>query len=187
MHAEFFQILADVVEDAVEAGFEDDLIIFFAQQLFSAVDQFIDVFFLVAAGWFVSGNVLEDFIGRKNESIAVLCLNTFGDVVDVVALVAVDREGEFDIVDFQITQPDAGAEDIHLATGIVDIIFTVDSKTHRAHQRCQRGTVGRAAPVTDVQWTGGVGGNKFDLYFFAVGSPAFTKAVAASEDVVDDV
>jgi len=41
--------------------------------------------------------------------------------------------------------------------------------------------------MADMQWTGRVGRDKLDLYFFAFGGVALTKTVTCCDDVIDDV
>src|SRR3989344_5837862 len=62
-HAEFIQVLADVIEDDLEAEVEHLAVGRRAEQRFGALDEGIDVFFLVTAGRFIGRHAVEYFGG----------------------------------------------------------------------------------------------------------------------------
>ena len=86
---------------------------------------------------------------------------------------------------FQIAQPDAGGQDVHLPAGIVHIVFPVNPVADRLQQIGDGGAEGRAATVADVQRAGRVGGDEFHLHPLATTELASAKGVAALEDFVD--
>ncbi len=96
-------------------------------------------------------------------------------------------KGDLDAVFLQIAQPDTDRENIHLAAGIVDIIFAVDIKTDRAHQRSHGSAVSSTTTVTDVQRAGGIGGDKFELDFFTLADFGAAKAFALFQNLADDI
>jgi len=67
---------------------------------------------------------------------------------------------------------------MHLAAGIVDVIFLLHLEADEFQQVRKGRPVGGATPVADVQRTGRIGGNEFDLNLFShplfAGAKAFT-------------
>ncbi len=97
----------------------------------------------------------------------MLAVQAGADVPDIVALVAVAGKGKGLAAKVQVAQVNAGREYVHLPAGIVDVILTVYLVAGGDQQVGNRGAISCAAPVTDVQRPGRVGGYKFDLHGFA--------------------
>ena len=76
---------------------------------------------------------------------------------------SVGRERQVDAVQFQITQPGGYGQDIHLPSGVVDVVLAGHVPAGEGEQAGERSPVGGAAPVADVKRPGGVGGNELDL------------------------
>ena len=105
----------------------------------------------------------KDLVGAMTVGVAMLPVQGRGHVPDIVALVAVAGEGDVLPSQFQVAQPEGGAEDVHLTAGVVDVILAMDRKADRRQQVRHHGAIGRAPAMADVQGTGGVGGDELDL------------------------
>jgi hypothetical protein len=91
-------------------------------------------------------------------------LQLFGHVADVGTLVAVGREGHADAMLIQIAQPGRQAEDVHLPASIIDVILAGHIPAGKSEQAGQRSPIGGTAAMTNVQRTGRVGRDEFDLH-----------------------
>ena len=76
-------------------------------------------------------------------------------------------ENKFLAAQFQITQPHAGGENVHLPAGVVDVILAVHVEAGGAQQIGDRRAVRRAAPVADMQRPGRIGRHELDLHALA--------------------
>ena len=105
-------------------------------------------------------------------------------VGNVITLVAIAGEGEGFTAGLQVAQPYAGAEDVHLAAGIVHVVFALHVVACSSEHVGNTGAIGGAATVANMQWPGGVGGHKFylDALVFRV---AATELLALGKDVFD--
>ena len=117
--------------------------------------------FLVAALAGIGGQVGHDFIGTVAQAVALLLAQRAGDVVDVIAAVAVVGEAQLLAAEFEIAQPHAGGEDVHLPAGVVDIVLALHLKPAGFQHAGEAGAVGRAASMADVQRAGRIGGDEF--------------------------
>ncbi len=167
-HAKLLQVVADVVEDGVERQLEDVAVAVVAQQLARPGDEGVDVLLLVATVGLVGRHAVEDLVGAVAVVVAMLAVQSGGDVPDVVTLVAVARKGQLLARQLQVAQPHRGGENVHLAPGVVDVVFAVHVEAHRFEQIGHHGTVGRTAPVAHVQGTGGIGGDELHLHPLAL-------------------
>ena len=87
---------------------------------------------------------------------------------------------------FQIAQPGRQGQNVHLASGVVDVILAGYVPASEFEQRRKTRAVGRAASVADVQRPGRIGRNELDLY---LPPPAFfrpAKIPALPEDGAND-
>ena len=84
-----------------------------------------------------------------------------GDVADVVALVAVSRKRKALAAGFQISQPDAGGQNVHLPTGIVDVVLAMYQPAIGNQQVGHASAKRTMATVTHVQRPGRVRRDKF--------------------------
>ncbi len=177
--AEAGQVVADVVEDGVQSQLEDIAVAVVAQQALGGGDQPVDMCFLVAALVLVpvrrrgvGGHATEDLFAVHAIGIAMLAVQGRGDIPDIVAPVAVARKAQALAAEFQVTQPDRGAEDVHLTPGVVDVILAVDLETDRLQQIRDHRAVRGPATMPDMQRAGGIGRDEFDLHAPAGTDPA---------------
>ena len=82
---------------------------------------------------------------------------------EVSALLADALRSERLAAQLEVAQPDRGAEDVHLATGIVDVILAMHVEADRGQQVGDDRAVGRTAAVADVQRAGRIGRHELDL------------------------
>ena len=111
-------------------------------------------------------SILPFGIGQRKE-IRFLFHHLACYINDIAAAVVIFRPIDGHPRQFLGPQPDGQAEQTHLASGVVDVIFRghiVSSETQDARQRI---AYGRAAPMPDMQGPGGVGGNVFHLHLAA--------------------
>ncbi len=71
---------------------------------------------------------------------------------------------------------------MHLPAGIVDVVFSLHFEANEVQQVRQRRAEGRAAPMADVQRTGRIGGDEFDLDPVAVAEFAGAEALTLFEN-----
>ena len=114
------------------------------------------MFFLVALGC-VGTNILHQLFITDLETIAMLTMYSGGDIPDIITLVTIAREYNFDTTELQVTQPGRGSEYIHLPAGIVDIVFGLHIESDIAQYIGERSAISRAATMTDMQRPGGIG------------------------------
>ena len=84
------------------------------------------------------------------------------DLDDVVAAVAV--VGKLDVLAqaLEVAQPHAHREDVHLPAGVVDVVLALHVVAARLEQVRDRGAVGGAAAVADVQRAVRIRGHELD-------------------------
>ena len=140
------------------------------------------MFFFVALGG-VSANASKGLSSGVAQNFAVLGQQLAAIVGNIVTLVAIAGEGDGFAAGLQIAQPYAGAEDIHLATGVIHIILTAHIVAGRFQHIGNAGAVGCAATVANVQRASRVGRDKLNLHrFIAAGMAA--KLLTLSENIV---
>ena len=105
----------------------------------------------------------EYFICGFQVGVIMLSMQGRGNIPDVIALVGIRWKGYFLTGQVQVAQPHRGGEYIHLTPGIVDIVFTVDIITHRFQQVGQGRAISRPAPMPDMQRSGRIGRDIFNL------------------------
>ena len=84
------------------------------------------------------------------------------DVTDVLAFIAVGRKGKALAAGLEVTQPDAGGQDVHLPAGIVDVVLAVHLPAIGGQQIRHAGAERTVTPVTHVQRPGRVGRHELD-------------------------
>ena len=166
-HAEFAEVLLDVGQAPFEAGVEHQPVVGLAEQFLGARDQGVDVGFPVAALGFVRRQAVGHLEGVVAQAVAFLRAQRARDLDHVVALVAVVGKAHLHAAEFQVAQPDAGAEDVHLPAGVVDVVLAVHLVAAGFEDVGQGGAVGRAAAVADVQRAVGVGGDELHRHRLA--------------------
>ena len=90
------------------------------------------------------------------------------DVHYVVALVDALWQGAVAAADLHVAPIDGEGEDVHLPSGVIDVVFVVHVVAVGAQDVGQGRAVGGAAAVADVQGPGGVGGDEFEQDFLRV-------------------
>ncbi len=166
LHPKLSQVRADVVQDDIEPKLKAVAVAVVPQQPLGGADQGVDVGLLVAplqAGLFIRRGPGKDLLRLHPVGVPVLPVQGGGNVPDIVTLITVAWELDGLAAQFQVAQPHGGAQDVHLAAGVVDVILPMDLIAHRCQQVGHRRSIGRAAPVADMQGTGGVGGDEFHL------------------------
>jgi len=86
-----------------------------------------------------------------------------GNVTNVISAVAIAGKGDLLTLIFEVPQPDAGGQDVHLASGIIDVVFAMDIETGCRQKICDHRAIGGAAAMSDVQGACWVCGNKLNL------------------------
>jgi len=184
-HAELPQVTTNVLQYGFQPQVEDFPVAVWAEQFPAAIDQRIDMQFLVAAVRFIGWYALEQLLCRMVQCFAVRAVQAGADVPDVIAPVAVARKRNLFAAQLQVAQVDTGGEDIHLPPGVINVVFAVYPVAHGLKQIGYRGTVRCTAAVADVQRTGRIGGDEFDLHQFALAEVAAPVALALLQDLGD--
>ncbi len=106
------------------------------------VDEGVGVVFRIL------GQAIGDGLGADGLEAARV---DFGrDVADVVAAVAALGERDLDAVGLEPAQPYAGAEDVHLAAGVIDVILAVHGIADGLEQVTDRCAIRRVAAMSYV-------------------------------------
>ncbi len=177
-HTEFAKIIADVRQHFGERQLQHPAETIRAQQLTRARDERIDVGLLVARGG-IRGQVGEHARRRASQLLAHQGFELVRERAHVVAAVTVLRKRQLLAAQAEIPQPGADGEDVHLPSGIVDVVLARDLKPHRGENVRERRAVGRLASMTHMQRPGRVRGHEFHQHPLALAEPAFT--VSATE------
>jgi hypothetical protein len=101
------------------------------------------------------------------QAIAFLRTQAAGDVHYVIALVAVVGEAHGDAAELQVTQPHRHREDVHLAAGIVHVVLALNPMAGGLQQVRDRGAVGRASAMADMQGAVRIGRDELHLHRLA--------------------
>ena len=157
------------------------------QQKFRTADQCVDVLFLVTTFGFVRRDVLEDFSGCVPVDVAEFAMECGGDIEHIVALVAIRGKRDLLPGKFQVAQPDRGGEDIHLAAGIVHVVFAMHVEACRMQQVGHGCAIGGAAPVPHVQGTGRVCRDELHLDALALADGRAPETVFLFENLRHDL
>ena len=86
---------------------------------------------------------------------------------------------------FEVAQPDANGQDIHLAAIVVDVVFTLNFVTRGGQYAGQAGSVCCAPAVPDVQRPGRVGGHVLQRYAVAAGPQKLAVVFFLAHGVLD--
>ena len=135
-----------------------------ADQLPRPHDQGVDVDILVASLRLVGRQTVEHRPDFAVQRVALLAVQLIGDRDDIGAAIAVCRKGEFPAATFQIAQPCTDRQDLHLASGIVDVVLAAHVVADRLQQVGDRCAERRMPPMADVQRPGRVRGDEFHQY-----------------------
>src|SRR5882757_2112440 len=84
----------------------------------------------------------------------------FTDWLYVVTAIAVGGKRNTFATLLQVPKPGADGEDVHLPSGIVDVVLAADTEADGVQQVGERRAVGGLAAVSHVQWSGGVRRNE---------------------------
>ncbi len=151
-----------------------------AEQLLGVGDQRIEVFLALLLGLVVlairrrqAGRAGEDLLDADlGEAVLVGIAHPAAHVDDVVALVGVGREGDLDAEEGEVAQPGRQRQDVHLTASVIDVVLARHVVACKGEHVRQRGAVGRAAAVADVQRAGRIGGDELHLHLHALGGAA---------------
>src|SRR6185437_4661413 len=152
-----------------------------ADQLSCAIDQRIDVGFLVSRG-LIRRQSFEHRSRGSQQLSGYLERNIAGDRADVFTAVSVCGKRKVLTVQLEITQPHADGEDIHLPPRIVDVVLATDAKSDCVQYVGKCRTVSGLTPMPDMQRTGRVRRNKLDHDALTRSQSALAIAVAQLVD-----
>ena len=116
----------------------------------------------------VFGRCAKNFqIGRVGKRLAVARNQVACDIADIFALVAVlgHRRGAADL--FEVTRAHGFAEQLHLASAVVEVVLARDDEAARLVHAGERVAEHRVAPVADGERPGRVGREKLHLHLAA--------------------
>ena len=85
----------------------------------------------------------------------------------------------------QMAKPDGGGQDVDLESGVVEVIFGGDGVSGAGKDAREGVAVSGAASVSDVEGSGGIGGNEFKVNEFAAGLSA-PEVSGIAEDVAQN-
>jgi len=151
-----------------------------AEQLLGVGDQRVEVFLALLLGLVVlaigrrqAGRPGQDLHGGDlGEAVLVGVAHLAAHVDHVVALVGVGREGNLDAEEGEVAQPGRQRQDVHLAASVVHVVLAADLVAGEGEHVRERGAIGGAATVADVERAGGVGGDELHLHLDALACPA---------------
>src|SRR5690606_13963455 len=178
---ELGQVRTNVLDQGVQGDVEHDAVVFPAEYAPGASDQGIQPRLGVV------GQRLEQRRRISVEAPAVLAVTGGGDVVDVVALVGVGRKHDLAANEFQVAQPHAGGQDVHLPPGVVDVVFTGGAISRLAQYPHQGIAIGGAAPVANVKGSGRIGRDELDEHARQPFAARFTVAWPKLPDLAQEV
>ena len=162
--AELLQIFAAVAELLGEGETMHPGVVA-GEQALGVGDQRVEVAFLVGLD---RRRVLQHVGGGDGgKAVAVAFLDLGGHLLHVVALVGVGREGHGDAEEVEVAQPGGQRQDVHLPPGVVDVVLAGHVEAGELEHVGERGAVGGAAAVADVERAGGVGRDELDLHLDA--------------------
>ena len=182
VHPVAFEIVANFGHHLGNAVVEDALPVRSAQQLLAARDQRVDVFFFVPL-WRIGRERCEYGGGWLHEARAVASVQASRHGSDVIAAVAVLREGQALATGLEIAHPHRHGQDFGLSAGIVDVVLADHFIAGGSQQRAQCIAECSLSSVADVQRSRGVGGDELEQHFASlrrfVASVAITELVYA--------
>ncbi len=149
------QVLADIREHVRERQLGYGAETLRHDQLARPGDEGIYVGLLVARRR-VRRQVRQDLRSRPLETVAAFGAQLPGDGAHVVASVAVLRKREGLAPDLQIPHPNAGCEDVDLASRIVDVVLALHFVAGGGQQIGKGRAVGCLATVPDMQRSCGI-------------------------------
>jgi len=94
----------------------------------------------------------------------------------------IGRKPQVFAAQLQVSDPYRGSDYVHLASGVVYVIFAVHVITDGLQEVSHRGTVCGSSPVPNVQGAGRVGGDELDLNALTGTDPAAPVVVALLQD-----
>ena len=118
---------------------------------------------LVASGRLVGGHAVHQGLGIDRQIRTGIAFQRGRDVVDVLATVTVRGKRDGRTKAFQVPQPHAQREDVHLAAGVVDVVLALDVESGRFEDVREGRTVGGTPAVSHMQRSGGIGGDELHL------------------------
>ena len=160
-----------------------------AEQGLGVGDQRVEVQLALLLGFVVAtlgirqaGRTLEYLFGTAQELFAVGDHHLARHFADVVTLIGIRRERNHLAQQFKVTQPAGERQNVHLASGVVDVVFARHVPAGKRQQARQARAVGGAAAMTDVQGAGRIGRDEFDLHFLLLTERRFAEIDALRED-----
>ncbi len=182
-HTEFRQIVLAIGQ----LGFQCKTVHLFvvvAEQALGIRDQVIKVAFGINGS--ING-ISDNFTPAPLEATACGAAQLLRHDPYVVAAIGIGGKLDSFTALLNVAQPCRQCQDVHLPAGIVDIVLTRYVESGGLQDGGKAGTVGGAAAMADMQGTGWVGGNKFDLGLLVL--PVFAAAVARSrgQHAADDL
>ena len=111
----------------------------------------------ITAVWLICRYPLQHRSDRVTKGILLFTVQGCGDIPNIVSLITVAGEGDLLSTEIEIAQPDAGCQDIHLTTRIIDIVFTVYLIACGLQQAGGSCSVCSPTTMAHMQGAGGVG------------------------------
>ena len=115
---------------------------------------------------------------QVGEAGALVGENFFGEVYDVVALIAVGGKLGVLAQGLQIAGVDGSVEEVHLGAGVVNVVFAGDLVAGGLEDGGEDAAKDGAAGVADVDGAGGVDADEFDHDLAGVGGLECAEVVA---------
>ena len=113
------------------------------------------------------------------EGVPMLGNHLPGNILDIIALIAIFRKLAGQTQQFQISGPGGLAEHPHLSSGIIKIIFTEDIMAGGRQQTGNGITKDGLAAMTDTERAGGIGTDELHHYLSAIADSGKTKLAPA--------
>ena len=186
VHPEAREHVADLLDLALQHEARE-VVEILAEQRLRAGDEGVHADLdgvLVAVGGF--GEAFEHGRGVTAEAFAVDGPQLGRTGPDVVALIAVRREGHGLAAEFEIADPGGHRKDVHLPAGVVHVVLAGDVEAGGLQDIREARAVRGAATMTDVQRTGRVGGHEFHLHLATAADADAAEGVTGGEHGADD-
>jgi len=177
VHSEAVEVAADVREHRVAAEHRQVLPGGLAEQRAAARDHRVDVLVLVAVGR-IGRQVREHLGGGAPQRLADARAQCVRHRQHVVAAIAVGRERQRLAAGLEVADPQARGQDLHLPSGVVDVVLAPDRVARGLEDPRQRVAIGGLAAVTDVHRAGRVSRHEFDQHAMRLRQRAAAPACA---------
>jgi len=185
-HAKLIQIVADVLNHGFQRSLEAGFITLVAEHLARPGDQRVDKDFRITVLVNIRRQAI-DHIGSVVAQIVAMSTTDFaGNIVDVVAPVAVGGECDSLASQFQVAQPDRDGQNVHLPAIVIDVVLAMHAVTGSGQDGAEAGPMRRTSAVTDVEWPGRVGTDVLQQHFFPASRRRPAVFITKLQHIADD-